>query len=82
MKLGLLKITDAVIKEGVLPEMFYRLGITPIEINEIGMYQIKTYKCIGECFEDVKEGEIIKEYIVEITKEKDFKINKVKLCSR
>ena len=64
MKLGLIKVSEGIVNCGDLPEILYKIGATPIEIFTEQQSQLKIYKCIGDCFDYVPEGQIIKQYTV------------------
>ena len=74
MKLGLIKVSEGIVNCGDLPEILYKIGATPIEIFSEPQSQLKIYKCIGDCFEDVPEGEMIKEYNPVFSRDKDGKL--------
>lgn len=67
-RLGLIKVSNEVIRMGVVPDMLYQLDACPIDIIPSNVYGLVTYKCICNKFDTVPEGAKIPQYDIKITR--------------
>lgn len=79
--IGIIKIPFSLIEEEytTLPEIFYRLIFTPIEVKTSWIYNSFEYKGLSPCFKKIGEGELIPEYSAKITRDGFGKIQNVEV---
>ena len=68
-RLGIFKVTKEFIKEGWLPEVLYKLNMTPLAITNDVYYDLIVYKFFCKDIDEVKEGNEIPLYSVSITRD-------------
>lgn len=80
-RLGIIKVSQEFILDGLLPEALYKANITPIQVERDIYSSLYIYKCLSNDFDVVKEGLKIPEYNIVFEKNEDTLNCEIIKCS-